>query len=92
MILTFDGIVDLLAVNLFNGSTTLAALAMMVAAWAICAVICINAKAPPTYSVVPMIPIAIFFAAYGYLSTTMMVIIVLVSAALVASEFKKVVD
>lgn len=92
MILSFDNIVDLLATNLFGGSTTLAALAMMVAAWAICVVICMNAKAPPTYSVVPMIPIAIFFAAYGLLSTTMMVIIVLVSAALVASEFKKVVD
>lgn len=92
MIMTFDNIIDLLATNIFGGSTTLAALALMLAAWAICAVICINAKAPPTYSVVPMIPIAIFFAAYGLLSTTMMVIIVLVSAALVASEFKKVVD
>lgn len=92
MIMTFDNIIDLLATNLFGGSTTLAALALMVAAWAIVVVICINMKAPPTYSVVPMIPIAIFFAAYGLLSTTMMAIIVLVSAALVASEFKKVVD
>lgn len=92
MIMTFDNIIDLLATNLFGGSTTLAALTLMVAAWAIVVVICINMKAPPTYSVVPMIPIAIFFAAYGLLSTTMMAIIVLVSAALVASEFKKVVD
>lgn len=92
MIITFDNIVDLIANNFFGGSTTLAALTMMVAAWAVCVVICMNAKAPPAYSVVPMIPISIFFAAYGLLNTTLMVIVVLVSAALVASEFKKVVD
>ena len=90
--LSFDNIIDLIASNFFGGSTTLAALAMMVAAWAIATVICINIRAPPTYSVVPMIPIAIFFAAYGLLNTTIMVLIVIVSAALVASEFKKVVD
>lgn len=92
MILTFDNIVDLIATNFFGGSTTLAALSLMIAAWAVCVVICINAKAPPTYSVVPMIPIAIFFAAYGLLPSSVMIIIVLVSSALVASEFKKVVD
>lgn len=92
MMLSFDNIIDLIATNFFGGSTTLAALAMMVIAWAFCVVICMNAKAPPAYSVVPMIPIAIFFAAYNLLNTTLMVIIILVSAALVASEFKKVVD
>lgn len=92
MMLSFDNIIDLIASNFFGGSTTLAALAMMVAAWAVATVICINIRAPPTYSVVPMIPIAIFFAAYGLLNTTIMVLIVIVSAALVASEFKKVVD
>lgn len=92
MMLSFDNIIDLIATNFFGGSTTLAALLMMIGIWAVCMVICINAKAPPSYSVVPMIPIAVFFAAYGLLSTSMMIIIVLVSAALVASEFKKVVD
>ena len=92
MMLSFDNIVDLIATNFFGGSTTLAALAIMIAAWALCVVICMNAKAPPSYSVIPMIPIAIFFAAYGLLNTTIMVIIVLVSSALVAAEFKRVVD
>ena len=90
--LTFTNIIDLVADNFFDGSTNLAALAIMFAAWAVCIVICMNAKAPPSYSVVPMIPMAIMFAAYGVLNTTIMVIIILVSAALVASEFKKVVD
>lgn len=92
MMLTFDNLIDLIASNFFGGSTTLAALTMMIAAWAVCVVICMNAKAPAAYSVLPMIPIAIFFSAYGLLPATVMVVIVLVSAALVASEFKKVVD
>lgn len=92
MMLSFDNIIDLIATNFFGGSTTLASLAVIVMAWAICAVICINAKAPPAYSVAPLIPISIFFVAYGTLSSTIMIIIVLVSSALVAAEFKKVVD
>jgi hypothetical protein len=92
MELTFDNIINLMAENLFGGSTTLAALAIMLAAWAIFAVICLNMKASPAYTVVPFIPLAIFFAAKGLLNTTIMVIVVLVSSALVAAEFRKVVD
>lgn len=90
--LTFNDIIQLLANNLFDGSTTLAGLSLMLAGWAIFAVICFNFKAPPVYSVVPMIPLAIFFNAYGILNETIMLLIVIISAALVASEFKKVVD
>lgn len=92
MELTFNNIVDLIANNVFGGSTTLAGLAILLALWAICAVICLNMKASPAYTVVPLIPISIFFTAYGLLNSTIMIIIVLVSAALVAAEFKKVVD
>lgn len=89
---TFNNIIDLLAVNVFGNSTTLAGLALMLAIWAICAVICLAMKAPPVYTVVPLIPISIFFFAYGLLNQTIMIIIVLVSSVLVAAEFKKVVD
>lgn len=89
---TFDNIIDLVANNIFAGSTTLAGLAIMLAIWAICAVVCLAMKAPPVYTVVPLIPISIFFTAYGLLNNTIMIIIVLVSSVLVASEFKKVVD
>ena len=91
MILTFDGIVSLLADNLFGGSTTLAGLAMLIAAWMVCAVICLNLRAPPAYSVVPLIPLSIFFTAYGVLDETIMILIVIVTAALVAAEFRRVV-
>lgn len=89
---TFNNIIDLVANNIFAGSTTLAGLAIMLAIWAICAIICLAMKAPPVYTVVPLIPISIFFTAYGLLNNTIMIIIVLVSSVLVAAEFKKVVD
>lgn len=91
--LTFDGIVSLLATTLFGGSTTLAGLAMLIAAWLVCAVILMNFKgANPAYSIVILIPIAIFFSAYGILNETIMIVIVLVSSVVVAAEFKKVAD
>ena len=89
---TFQNIIDLLANNFFGGSSTLAGLALMLALWAVFAIICLSMKAPPVYTVVPLIPISIFFTAYGLLNETIMIIIVLVSSVLVAAEFKKVVD
>ena len=59
MELTFQNIIDLVATNVFGGSTTLAGLAIMLAIWAICAVLCLSMKAPPVYTVVPLIPITI---------------------------------
>lgn len=88
----FSSFIDLIATQIFGGSTTLAGLALMLAAWAICIVICVNMKAPASYTVVPMIPIAIFFSAYGILNETLMIFIVIICAALVAVEFKKVAD
>ena len=89
---TFQNLIDLIANNVFGGSSTLAALALMLAIWAVFAVICLAMRAPPVYTIVPLIPISIFFTAYGVLNNTVMIIIVLVSAVLVAAEFKKVVD
>ena len=89
---TFDNIIDLVAVNIFAGSSTLAGLAIMLAIWAICAIICLAMKAPPVYTVVPLIPISIFFTAYGLLNYTITIVVILVSSVLVAAEFKRVVD
>jgi hypothetical protein len=92
MDLNFPSIVDFVASYFFGGSSTLAGLALLVAAWAVCLVLLMNMKASPAYSVMPMIPLAIFFSAYGILNETIMILIVLVSAALVANELKKVVS
>lgn len=92
MMLTFKNIVDLIADNFFAGSSTSAALVILVAMWAICAVICINAKASPAWSIVPLIPLSLLFVAEDLMSTTVMIIVIIVSGAIVAAEFKKVVD
>lgn len=92
MDLAFNSIIDFVATSFFGGSSTLAGLALLIAAWAICAIICLNLRAPPTYTVVPMIPLSIFFAAYGILNETLMVMIILVSAVLVGVQVKKAVD
>lgn len=92
MDLNFTTILEWLAKTFFSGSTTLAGTAILVAGWAVAAVICMNFKASPAYSVVPMIPICIFLTGYGVLNETVSVMIILVSSVLVASEFKKVVD
>lgn len=89
---TFQNLIDLIANNIFGGSSTLAGLTLMLAMWAVFAVICLAMKAPPVYTIVPLIPISIFFTAYGLLNNTIMIIIVLVSSVIVAAEFKKVVD
>ena len=92
MQLSFTSIITFIATYFFDGSTTLAGLAILVVAWAICAVILMNMKASPAFSVVPMIPLAIFFSAYGILNETLMIFIIIISAAMVASELKKVVS
>jgi len=92
MQLDFNTIINYISSYFFGGSATLAGLALLIAAWAVCVVICMNLKASPAFSVVPMIPIAIFFSAYGILNETIMILLVLISAVLVASEFKKVAD
>ena len=84
--------IDLIAVNIFGGSSTLAGLAIMLTLWAICAVICLAMRAPPVYTIVILVPIAIFFTAYGVLNETIMIIMILVISVIVAAEFKRVVE
>ena len=92
MDLTFTTIINYIATYFFDGSTTLAGLTILVVAWIISAVVLFNMRAPPTYSVVPMIPIAIFFSAYGILNEVITIFIIIVSSALVASQLKQVVN
>ena len=91
MDLSFTTIFNYLATYFFDGSTTLAGLAILVAAWILSLVVLINIRAPPTYSVVPMILLSIFMSAYGVLDETVTIFIVIVSAAMVASQLKSVV-
>lgn len=90
MDLSFSSIVDFIASYFFGGSSTLAGLAMLLALWAISAVICFNLKAGPAFSVVPMIPGSLFFAAYGILDETVALVIILIASVMVAHTMKEV--
>lgn len=92
MDLSFTTIISFVSTYFFGGSTYLAGLALLVLAWMFSLIILINMKASPAYSVVPMIPLAIFFRAYGILDETIMVLIIIISAVLVAQSFKRMWD
>lgn len=92
MDLSFTTIFNYLATYFFDGSTTLAGLAVLVVAWLISLVVLVNIRAPPTYSVVSLIPISIFMSAYGVVNETITIFVVIVCAALVASQLKEVVS
>lgn len=88
--LGLNDIINLIAINFFGGSVTMATLCLLLVAWALCVAILVNIGAPPTYSVVPMIPLSIFFMAYGTLNETIAIVIILISSVLTASQFKSI--
>lgn len=92
MDLSFSSIINWTATYFFGGSSTLAGLSMLLGFWVVALILLINAKAPPQYSVVPMIPAAILFRSYGILDDTIMILIIIVSSVLVASSFKRMWD
>lgn len=90
MDLSFNSIVNYIAAYFFGGSSTLAGLAILLGVWIVGVVICINLKAGPVYSVVPMIPATLFFAAYGILDETVGLVIILMASVMVAHAMKEV--
>ena len=92
MDLSFNSIVSFVSQYFFSGSSTLAGLAMLLGLWLVAVVVCINFRASPAYSVVPMIPGCIFFSAYGILNESVSLLIMIVSAVFIAVEFKRVAD
>lgn len=89
--ITFANIINIIAQTFFDGSTTLAGLAIMLAAFFLMLVILANVKAPPIYSLVPMIVLAIIFAAYGVMDTTVSFLIIILSAIMTAVVARKTV-
>ena len=86
-----DSFIAVLTDTVFGGSGTLCGLALLLGAWLVFLVILANVKAPIMYSIVPLIPICIFFNSIGILNTDVMMITVLLCAVVVASELKRTV-
>ena len=88
---TFANLMQIAADVFFNGSTTVAALGAMVLIWMVIAVILANIKAPISYSVVPLIPVALIFMGFNLLSVDVAMIIILVASVFSAIMFRNIV-
>lgn len=88
---TIQGIIDVLAQTLCGGSTVIAGLLVMVAAFFVTTVIFAAMKAPIHYALVPMILIDIVFTALGVINTTLSFIIIIVCAVLMARQVRDIV-
>lgn len=88
---SLDSFIAVLTQTVFGGSGTLCGIAMLLGAWLVFLVILANVKAPIVYSIVPLIPLCIFFNSLGILNTDVMMITVLLCSVVVATELKRTV-
>ena len=80
---SFQNVIGMLGQVLFGGSTEIAGLAVMLVVFFIALLIMSRAGAPVEYSMVPMIPLAIFFGYLGIFSTELSFIIIIITAVIV---------
>lgn len=88
---SIESFISVLTQVVFGGSGTMCGIALLLGTWVVFLVILANIKAPILYSIVPLIPICIFFNSIGILNTDVMMITVLLCAIVVAAELKKTV-
>lgn len=89
---TFANLIQVAADVFFNGSTTVTGLAAMAVIWLIFAVVLANMKAPISYSLVPLIPVALIFMGFGLLSVDVAMIIIIVVSVFSAIMFRGIVS
>lgn len=88
--ITFDNVVAVLADSFFGGDTNVASLAIMLAVFLVFVVILANVKAPPVYALVPLIPLALMFAALGVLSVNLSMLIIVLASVFTAMEARNI--
>lgn len=88
---TIEGIIGVVAQTFCGGSTVIAGLLVMVAAFFVITVIFAAMKAPLQYALVPMILLDIVFTAMGIINTTLSFIIIIVCAVLMAKQIRDLV-
>ena len=89
---TFTNLMNIISETFFDGSTTVTGLAVMVAIWLLFVAVLANFKAPISYSLVPLIPIALIFSGFGILSVDVAMIIILVVSVFAAIMFRGIVS
>lgn len=89
---TLNNIMSVLADTFFQGNVAIAGLAVMLAVFLVFVVILANVKAPPLYAVVPMIPLAVMFAALGIMDANLSFFIIVVTAVIVAVQARSIAE
>lgn len=89
---TFANLINIASDVFFDGSTTVTGLAAMVLIWLVFVAVLANFKAPISYSLVPLIPIALIFSGFGILSVDVAMIIILVVSVFAAVMFRGVIS
>lgn len=82
-------ILDIFSQTLFSGNDYLTGLMLLIGIWLVLAVIMANMKAPITYTLVPLIPLAVIFSYLGLLSIDVAFLIILLSAVITAMSFRR---
>ena len=88
---SFNTIVGVIGQGFFDGSTSLAGLAIMAVLFFVMVAFLANVRAPVTYALVPMMLLAIMFAALGIVDTTVSFLIIIICAVLVALSARNLV-
>lgn len=88
---TIEGIIAVLAQTFCGGSTVIAGLIVMVAAFFVITVIFAAMKAPLQYALVPMMLIDIVFTAMGIINSTISFVIIIMCAVLMARQVRDLV-
>ena len=89
---TFTNIINIIANEFFMGNTTITALALMLAASLIVMMILASIKAPVSFALAPMIILSIIFNAMGMMDTTVSFVIIILSAIMMATQTRKLVE
>lgn len=89
---SIEYLIKQIANTFFGGSTSLAGLAMIVICWLLIIAVLANLGAPIAYSVAPMIPVVIVFAAMGIISTDITMIVIIVCAVFSAMAVRNIVQ
>ena len=88
---SIQNVIEIIAQVAFGGDLNVAGLFVMVMVFFIALVIMAMVHAPVTYSLVPMIPLAILFGAMQIIDLTLSFLIIIITAVIVGIEVRKTV-
>lgn len=89
---SFINIVNVISQELFGGNTTVGGLVIMLAVAFLMMAVLANIKAPVQYSLVPVIILAIVFAALNIMDMTVSFVIIIISAVIVATGVRNMIS